>query len=391
MKDVLGSNSINSQVLFTDFILMIFSLLSIVSSMINTEINYDQLPEASKLTGFNKTLNLMTLLFSTFSTVVIMINVYFRYKMQIKFGAYTHYLTHQDTLLTSGYYMSILYEYLMVILHPNLLLDGLSFSYRITSSDGAGYITITYNDIFLALMMFRVYYIIKYFVTLSYYQSSRAARTCRLYGEENGYFFSIRCLFNRDPFFFVVIMFSGCIIYFTITIRIFERAFGSPTRNTNYDSSVPTLADVGNSIWCVIITILTVGYGDFYARTIYGRLYSILGVIMGLLMVSLITVGFFRNLELDSAQNKVYILLQRMQLRQKHNELQKKIVEIMMYNHYTKFKCRKIREFLEGNDDILTEEEKNVYLREIQTWERYKYKSEIKMKHLIRDKNNVAK
>jgi voltage-gated potassium channel len=43
------------------------------------------------------------------------------------------------------------------------------------------------------------------------------------------------------------------------------------------------------SIWCVIITMTTVGYGDTYAVSPFGRSVSVFNALWGTFIISLIT------------------------------------------------------------------------------------------------------
>lgn len=53
-----------------------------------------------------------------------------------------------------------------------------------------------------------------------------------------------------------------------------------------------------NSIWCVIITMTTVGYGDYYPRTFFGRLLDIIVAIWGVFIVSMLMVTLTSTLKL---------------------------------------------------------------------------------------------
>jgi len=41
-----------------------------------------------------------------------------------------------------------------------------------------------------------------------------------------------------------------------------------------------------NSVWCVIITMTTVGYGDVYAVSFFGRMISIVNALFGAFLIS---------------------------------------------------------------------------------------------------------
>lgn len=53
------------------------------------------------------------------------------------------------------------------------------------------------------------------------------------------------------------------------------------------------------SIWCVIITMTTVGYGDVFAVSPYGRMISILNALWGAFIISLLVASIGRIFELN--------------------------------------------------------------------------------------------
>ncbi len=50
-------------------------------------------------------------------------------------------------------------------------------------------------------------------------------------------------------------------------------------------------SNYANCIWYMIITMSTLGYGDYYARTVPGRLVSMLAAITGVFLVSIMVVS----------------------------------------------------------------------------------------------------
>ena len=56
------------------------------------------------------------------------------------------------------------------------------------------------------------------------------------------------------------------------------------------------------SIWCVVITMTTVGYGDVYAVSPYGRIISILNALWGAFIISLLVASIGRIFDLTENQ-----------------------------------------------------------------------------------------
>lgn len=62
-----------------------------------------------------------------------------------------------------------------------------------------------------------------------------------------------------------------------------------------------------NCFWCMIITMSTVGYGDYYARTIPGRFVSLISCIVGVFLVSIMVVALTNTLNMSDAEFKARI------------------------------------------------------------------------------------
>ena len=70
-----------------------------------------------------------------------------------------------------------------------------------------------------------------------------------------------------------------------------------------------------NAFWNIIVTMTTVGYGDYYPRTIPGRFIIFLVCILGIFIVSSIVVALTEYLGLTREESKVLNVIMRLQKR----------------------------------------------------------------------------
>ncbi len=110
--------------------------------------------------------------------------------------------------------------------------------------------------------------------------SPRSGRICKLYGADPGIMFCLRSIFKDHPFSFVTFIFFISLGMFTFGFRVAERIIYSTSPLTTYS----------NMAWMTVITMTTVGYGDFYPRTQIGRLIGALCISWGVLIVSVMVV-----------------------------------------------------------------------------------------------------
>lgn len=67
-----------------------------------------------------------------------------------------------------------------------------------------------------------------------------------------------------------------------------------------------------NSMWCIFATMTTIGYGDYYPRTLYGRILDTLIAVWGSFILSLIIRVLTSLINLESSENKALNILRRL-------------------------------------------------------------------------------
>ena len=64
-------------------------------------------------------------------------------------------------------------------------------------------------------------------------------------------------------------------------------------------------------MWCIVITMVTVGYGDYNPVTYPGRVVVFMASISGIIMSSLLILTLGTYLAMNTAENKSHITNQR--------------------------------------------------------------------------------
>jgi potassium intermediate/small conductance calcium-activated channel subfamily N protein 2 len=82
------------------------------------------------------------------------------------------------------------------------------------------------------------------------------------------------------------------------------------------DSTSNNFSLYSNCMWNIIITMTTVGYGDFYARTDLGRFTIFIVCIFGIFVLSMMMVTLMSSLTTTSLEGKAITVLQRLEVRQ---------------------------------------------------------------------------
>jgi hypothetical protein len=65
-------------------------------------------------------------------------------------------------------------------------------------------------------------------------------------------------------------------------------------------------------MWNILITMTTVGYGDVFAKSHYGRIIAVITAFWGTCYVSLFVLSLLNLLKFNSSEVKAYNLMRRL-------------------------------------------------------------------------------
>jgi voltage-gated potassium channel len=101
--------------------------------------------------------------------------------------------------------------------------------------------------------------------------------------------FALKAELKFRPYLVISIIMVVTIFYIGFIIRTSEISYQFDDPEIRYDNynNFKFVLDVA---WLTIITMTTVGYGDLYAVTFFGRTFSVVSFILGNCLISLIVV-----------------------------------------------------------------------------------------------------
>ena len=203
-----------------------------------------------------------------------------------------------DNVFNTGIIWWLVGEVIGVCIQPYPPLNNKVY-YEQANDFSAG-IAFQWNDWLLCFMIFfRLIYIIKVSLNLSLYTDPRSQRVCSIYGTDAGYAFAMKAIMKNSSWLILMTTMPVTLISFSYQLRLFERHVN------------PSFENITTSMWCMTITMLTVGYGDVYPKSHMGRLIGIVIAVWGAFYVSLFVVALNNILNFDSPQQKSYMLLTR--------------------------------------------------------------------------------
>lgn len=151
--------------------------------------------------------------------------------------------------------------------------------------------------------MVRLIYLLRWLLSASSFTEARAQRVCAIYGCDANYGFALKALMKENPYMVLGVSILVSLLMMSYQLRLFER---------KVDSAFDHFT---TSMWNMIITMTTIGYGDYSAQSNMGRVIAIIIAFWGVFYVSLFVVALTNTLIFTSPQNKAFMLLRRLQAK----------------------------------------------------------------------------
>ncbi len=306
---------------YVDVIIGILAFSNIVITIIDNEIYiikndeyYDKknefiTPQNIKIMGERKISNKENIcrIINIFIVFFTLIFVIIRYSLILKLRKLENKLSKYDNLISSGLLWREILEILFVIiLYPpflNNIIKGtmldLYFVYNI-------------NSIVAAIVILKCYLIIRVYSYFSKWTSDEAISLCNKYNVESGLSFALKAELTYRPYIAIFLVTLVIVLICAYFVKIAEYGIMEYDTLTKNLSEENDLAYLLNCIWLIIITMVTVGYGDEYPKSHFGRVVIIIAAILGMLLVSIIIVSLGNLIEFTDEEKKAYSLLKKM-------------------------------------------------------------------------------
>jgi hypothetical protein len=125
---------------------------------------------------------------------------------------------------------------------------------------------------------------------------------CRIYNTKNFGSFGAKSFFNTYPLHSLAILYATLVIIYSRMLSLAEE-------------SNPSFISFEDFVWCTIITMGTIGYGDYYPGTYLGRAIAFAAAISGIIWASLLILTLSQYLTMSSKESKSHVTLKRLALR----------------------------------------------------------------------------
>lgn len=217
---------------------------------------------------------------------------------------------------TDGLFSSGLIKYLAIELFVLFWTNPPYINYFFTGTMEGYDFAFSLGGVICIINMFKSYLVIRVYTYFSKWTTETATSLCNNWGVNPGVHFAFKAELKYRPFSILTIIFIAIMISFGFALRTFE--FFAVSKGIDYTSlkgngnDQDYLKDFINSIWIIVLTMTTVGYGDFVPSENYGRVICVISCILGMLLVSVIVVSLAIISEFSEEEKKAYSLLKKL-------------------------------------------------------------------------------
>jgi hypothetical protein len=292
---------------FTDFYNITTVNVTILSEIANREI-----------TAFENTLRFTNIV--VVSTNLVFISFHYIYKLKLLQA--DRKLSEYDNIFSSGLYKPLFLEILSCAFfmppYANYVYTGymmdLIYCYNL-------------NAIISFFVLLKCYIILRVYSYFSRWTSDTANSICMKYKVRTGIHFAIKAELKKRPYTVLIILMIVVLTLCSIGVRTFEYSLKDPSSPIEVNSELQSLA---NCFWLTIITMMTVGYGDFFPKSHFGRAVTVVACIIGMLLVSLIVVSLAVVSEFSAEEKKAYLIIKKHQAEDQANNKATEIIKTFL-------------------------------------------------------------
>jgi hypothetical protein len=211
------------------------------------------------------------------------------------------------------------------LIHPNMLFFRKQwivehcFTY---SSPYFYYFRRNFNE-YLFIFQFHVHIwkIIKNYLSSTVYAKDSTERISDMFGFNRNYVYIIKCLIKENNMMYFVILLAVIIFYMGVLLRIVEYPV-YPTGSS--------IGDLFTASWLSSVVVFTIGYGDIFPYTYFGRIIVIEVCFLSAIVLSFVTSQFLALFKLNDAEQASQSLQSNISLRQR---MQAAASALMIYSY----------------------------------------------------------
>jgi len=318
MEDVKATSTLFNKLRDADLACLGLCSIGCVAGVFATEMEYKRNTDNEDV---SESSIIFLLLISSVSTFCLILSLFFRKMIYADWQREKSMLKMGPIKWKTA--LGLIPEIILCLPHPNVLFFDVEYvTYNEPLQKSIHY---EFNSVLNSLQLFlRLYIPLRACIMFSSYSSGRSQRVCSINGAESNFHFVVKALMKERPSLPLMLSFVSSILLCSYTMRNFERPVGEE-RGQDF-------GDLRNATWCVILTMTSVGYGDYYPVTDEGRFIGTISAILGFMLLSLMFVTLNNLLEFEISERKAFTFLYRLGEKQKLRKAAARVISLAYYS-----------------------------------------------------------
>ena len=240
----------------------------------------------------------------------------------------------------NGFYSSSSFKILLIDVGILICIPPPYFDFEMEFEQLDGKLYLNFSSICLTLMMFRLILLFRLFLYYSKWADLSVRKHCRELGVYKPLVFALKACLKDRPHLLLIPAFAISTLALGVTLQIYEKPFNENNSSFTDNGSTQDYSYLYNSMWLILLTMTTVGFGDTFPRTHMGRIISIITIIWGTFLISLMIIMFNNYILFSKIQQKSFNYLSKIHGNVRIRKLASKIISkfILLYVYHKKRK-----------------------------------------------------
>lgn len=233
----------------------------------------------------------------------------------------------EDSIFTTG-----LWKYLLLEIIVMGVFSPPGYDKSITGKMLNGTFTYSVDSLIMLIYLLKLYYFLRVYWNFSLWTSEEVLQIGIKNKLSIGASFILKAQFKYSPYIFMFFALVLSIGLFGFLLRIFEYGYAAEEGFVYVGKAIqnPNFKDYSDTFWVIIITMMTIGYGDIYPSTHFGRVVVFFAALVGMILVSLLIVSMSNFVTFLPEEKKAHNVIKKIEASEKKRTFSAKlIVEII--------------------------------------------------------------
>jgi Ion channel len=235
----------------------------------------------------NSTTNILKIV-STILTFFLLVFIALKYRVILRINRFKGLILPRESFIETSFFRAFLLELIICGIHCPLYVYG-SFSYDFM---GTAFF-LTYDEVISVVEFLRLYLLVLLLTDSLNIQGQYASAVARWHNVELDIWFTLKLILQKYSLAILSLGYLTVVLTLAYAMMVFER---SNDMYAFYDYDV--------ALWNILITSLTVGYGDTWPASPPGRVIAVIAAISGILITTLTTATLTNKTSFSEDENK---------------------------------------------------------------------------------------